>query len=89
MPKPRHDPTRTCVACRQEASKGELIRIVRRPDGSVALDPTGHAPGRGAYLHSNPECVAVARKRRNLERSLGAAVPAELWPQVGDLDSRG
>lgn len=89
MPKQRHEPVRTCVACRQEAGKGELIRVVRRPDGSVALDPTGHAAGRGAYLHRNPECLETARKRRNLERSLGAAVHAELWSQIGNLDSRG
>ena len=89
MPKQRREPVRTCVACRREAGKGDLIRVVRRPDGSAALDPTGHAAGRGAYLHRSPECAEIARKRRNLERSLGATVPAELWPQIGDLDSRG
>ena len=89
MPKRRHEPTRTCVACRQEAGKGELIRVVRRPDGSAAIDPTGHAPGRGAYLHRDPACTGDARKRRNLERSLGAAVPAELWAEIGHLDSGG
>lgn len=83
MPKRRHEPTRTCVACRQEAGKAALIRIVRRPDGSAAVDPTGHASGRGAYLHRDPACVEAARKRRQLERSLGAAVPQELWAELG------
>jgi len=73
---------RTCVACRQEAGKGALIRLVRGPDGSTAVDPTGHAPGRGAYLHRNQECIEIARKRRQLERSLGAAVPSELWSEL-------
>jgi predicted RNA-binding protein YlxR (DUF448 family) len=89
MPKRRHEPVRTCVACRQEAGKGELIRVVSRPDGSAAIDLGGHAPGRGAYLHRVPSCVETARKRRNLERSLRAPVPAELWAQIGDLASRG
>jgi hypothetical protein len=89
MPKRHHEPARTCVACRQEASKGELIRVVRQADGSAALDLTGHAPGRGAYLHRDPECLEAARKSRKLERSLGAVVPAELWPQIGELDSGG
>ena len=51
MPKRTHEPVRTCVACRQEAGKGALIRLVRGPDGSAATDPSGRAPGRGAYLH--------------------------------------
>jgi len=82
MPKRRHEPVRTCVACRQEAGKGALIRLVRRPDGSAAMDPTGHAAGRGAYLHRSQECIEIARKRRQVERSLGAAVPSELWSEL-------
>ena len=82
MPKRRHEPVRTCVACRQEAGKGALIRLVRGPDGSAAMDTTGHASGRGAYLHRNQECIEIARKRRQLERSLGAAVPSELWSEL-------
>jgi predicted RNA-binding protein YlxR (DUF448 family) len=38
-----------------------LIRFVRGPEG-VELDPTGKAPGRGAYVHAAPECWAAARK---------------------------
>ncbi|HEV2216789.1 MAG TPA: YlxR family protein [Candidatus Dormibacteraeota bacterium] len=83
MPKRRHQPVRTCIACRQEAGKGELVRLVRVADGSAAVDRTGHLPGRGAYLHHNQECVETARKRRQLERSLGAAVPQELWAELG------
>ena len=82
MPKRRHQPVRTCVACRQEAGKGELIRLVRVANGSAALDPTGHLPGRGAYLHRNRECIETARKRRQLERSLGVVVPQELWAEL-------
>ena len=82
MPKSRHEPVRTCVACRQEAGKGTLIRLVRGLDGSAAMDPTGRAPGRGAYLHRNQDCVGTARKRHQLERSLGAAVPSELWSEL-------
>ena len=82
MPKRRHQPVRTCVACKQEAGKAALIRIVRRPDGSAALDTGGRAAGRGAYLHRDPGCIEIARKRRNLERSLGASVPPEVWAEL-------
>jgi uncharacterized protein len=80
----RHRPVRTCVACRQEAGKAELVRLVRRPEGSIELDPTGRMPGRGAYLHAAAECVEAARKRRALERALGAPVPPEVWAQVSN-----
>jgi predicted RNA-binding protein YlxR (DUF448 family) len=33
-------------------------------------DPTGRAPGRGAYLHDDPDCRALALKKRSLERAL-------------------
>ena len=80
----RHRPVRTCVACRREAGKAELVRLVRRPDGSIELDLTGRRPGRGAYLHAAAECVEAARKRRALERALGAPVPPEVWAQVSN-----
>ena len=47
---PRRLPERSCVACRTTRPKRELVRVVRAPDGSVAVDATGRAPGRGAYL---------------------------------------
>lgn len=73
---------RTCVACREEAPKARLIRIVRSPEGSAAVDPTGHAAGRGAYLHREIACIEAARKRRQIERSLSANTSPELWANL-------
>ena len=70
MPKTRHEPVRTCVACRQESGKGALVRFVRDPAGAVLEDPSRRAPGRGAYLHDDPACRALALKKRSLERAL-------------------
>jgi uncharacterized protein len=84
MAKAPHRPVRTCVACRQEAGKGELLRVVRRPDGSVELDRSGRTAGRGAYLHSDPGCIELARKRRALGRALGATVPEGIWAEVSN-----
>jgi uncharacterized protein len=78
MPKRRHEPRRTCVACRQEGTKDELIRLVGGPQG-VVLDPNGRAPGRGAYLHRRPECLEEARKKGALGRALKAQVPDSVW----------
>jgi predicted RNA-binding protein YlxR (DUF448 family) len=46
----KHVPQRTCSACRAVKPKRDLIRIVRTPEGTVAVDETGKASGRGAYL---------------------------------------
>jgi predicted RNA-binding protein YlxR (DUF448 family) len=78
----REGPARTCVACRREAAKSDLIRLVRRPDGAVVVDRTGRAPGRGAYLHRTADCIESARKKRALERALGSAVTPEIWTEL-------
>ncbi len=70
MSKTRAEPVRTCVACRLEAGKGALVRFVKEPGGTVQEDPSGRAPGRGAYLHDDPECRRLALKKRSLERAL-------------------
>jgi uncharacterized protein len=76
VPKTRRDPVRTCVACRDEAGKGTLTRFVRDAAGKIVEDPTGRAPGRGAYLHDDPACRELALKRRSLERALKPRAPA-------------
>jgi len=79
----RREPVRTCVACRQEAGKGSLVRVVRRADGAAALDLSGRAHGRGAYLHRDPSCIEIARKKKALDRALKATVGAEVWAELG------
>src|SRR6266540_1021535 len=69
----RVEPTRTCVVCRRSTAKGALHRIVRSPDGAVRYDPSGTAPGRGAYVCGKPNCLELARKRRALQRALRTA----------------
>ncbi|MDQ6719641.1 MAG: YlxR family protein [Candidatus Dormibacteraeota bacterium] len=82
LPKPRHEPARTCVACRLEAGKRALVRIVRRADGGAAVDRSGHASGRGAYLHADPGCLEIARKRKALERALKTIVSPDIWNEL-------
>ena len=74
--------TRTCVGCRAETSKRGLIRIVRRAEGGGAIDRTGRAAGRGAYVHDDPGCVELARKKRSLDRALHTTIQPELWSEL-------
>ncbi|MEG2189693.1 MAG: YlxR family protein, partial [Christensenella sp.] len=45
----RKVPMRQCVGCRTMFPKRELIRVVKSPQGEIALDFNGKKPGRGAY----------------------------------------
>jgi hypothetical protein len=63
-------PQRTCVVCRSTTAKRSLHRIVRAPSGAVAYDPTGKAPGRGAYLCGQQACLETARRRHSIQRAL-------------------
>lgn len=70
------------MGCRGVAGKAGLIRIVRRAEGGAAVDATGHSTGRGAYLHDDPACVELARKKRSLERALRTSIQPELWSEL-------
>ena len=66
----KHVPQRTCIACRQESPKWELVRIVRTPEGVVEIDHRGKKTGRGAYLCRRQDCWEIGLKKRRLENAL-------------------
>src|SRR4051794_41529985 len=66
----RRIPERTCVACRSQRPKREMVRVVRAPDGTVGVDLTGKRSGRGAYLCLQPGCWQTALKRHALDKAL-------------------
>lgn len=76
-PKPKHVPMRTCIVCRQERGKRELVRIVRTLDGTVRVDPTGKVAGRGAYLCRARPCWEQALQGQRLGAALKTTVSAE------------
>lgn len=55
MRRPRRQPRRTCIACRQVQAKRTLVRLVRTPEG-VVVDSRGKMNGRGAYIHASRSC---------------------------------
>ena len=72
-------PLRQCMGCRERKSKREMIRVVRGTDGTVHLDFGGKAPGRGAYLCPNPECLKKAMKANSLGRALEIEIPQSVY----------
>jgi uncharacterized protein len=83
----RRFPTRTCVACRTPRQKRELQRVVRTPAGEVMIDPTGKAPGRGAYVCADPACQQTAIAKGALRRALQVPIPAGLFGPVPSAET--
>ena len=79
MPKrrPEHQPLRTCAVCRDVHPKRSMTRVVRLADGSILVDPTGKAPGRGTYLCDQAACREPKALAEGIQRALGGSVPAE------------
>ncbi|MBO5837603.1 MAG: YlxR family protein [Oscillospiraceae bacterium] len=75
-------PQRQCMGCRERRAKKELIRVVRTTEGSVILDFSGKANGRGAYICPQLECLKKAQKAKSLERSLEVPIPQEVYERL-------
>lgn len=82
MPRVKKVPERMCVGCQQMRPKKELIRVVRTPDDTVAIDPTGKRSGRGAYICPQEECLVKAVKARRLERALRSPIAPEVVEEL-------
>ncbi len=75
-------PMRQCMGCRERKPKREMLRVVRSPEGTVSLDFRGKAPGRGAYVCPNPECLKKAVRSKALERNLEVPIPPEVLERL-------
>ena len=90
--KPRKIPMRMCVGCREMKPKMQLLRVVKPQGGDARIDRTGKAPGRGAYVCDQIECLRKARRSKALERALECAIDdavcealeAQIPPAQGD-----
>jgi hypothetical protein len=51
---------RTCAGCKGKGAPDEMVRVVRGPEGQIAIDLAGGAFGRGAHVH--PGCIGKACK---------------------------
>ena len=80
--KPKKIPERKCSGCGERLPKGELLRVVRSPEGDVSLDFTGKKSGRGAYVCRRVECLKKAMKSQRLARNLDCEIPEEIYAEM-------
>ena len=77
-------PMRTCIACRTEKPKKELIRIVKSKDGVFTVDKTGKVSGRGAYLCDDKACADKVIKKKLLKHAFGVEVANEVYDKLAE-----
>lgn len=75
-------PLRMCAGCMEHKSKKELIRIVRSPEGEIKVDSTSKSSGRGVYICRDAACLRKAQKAKRFERSLGTAIPQQVYERL-------
>ncbi|WP_307725876.1 YlxR family protein [Cellulomonas soli] len=69
------------MGCRGPGPRSALLRVVAVTDGTGApvlvVDERRRMPGRGAWLHPDPDCFELAVRRRAFSRALRLAGPAD------------
>ena len=78
-------PMRSCCVTREKLPKQELVRVVRTPEGSIVVDMTGKANGRGAYLKKDLSVFEKAEKTKVLNKHLEAEVPSSVFEELKNL----
>ncbi len=85
----KKSPLRMCVGCREMKPKREMLRIVKNGD-DIALDLRGKAPGRGAYICDNPNCIKKCAKSKLLNKTFKCAVDDGVYESIRtDFENRG
>lgn len=75
-------PQRTCIVCRNETLKRQLVRIVRSKEGEISLDLTGKKSGRGAYVCKCEDCVKKLISTKALNRAFKMEVEQEVYQNL-------
>lgn len=65
----KESPRRTCVGCRCECDKAQLIRFVLAPDATIVPDLLQKLPGRGVYTCIKESCIRAACERKQFSRA--------------------
>lgn len=75
-------PQRSCVVCRTQKNKNELLRIVKNKENEIKIDTLGKEPGRGAYICYSEQCLEKAKKGKKLEKALEAKIEEETYNEI-------
>lgn len=80
-------PVRMCSGCMERKEKIRLLRIVRQ-NGTVSVDISQKAQGRGAYVCPDVHCIDMAEKKKRFSSKLKCAIPPEVYEQLRQISDR-
>ena len=78
-------PMRSCVITKEKLPKADLLRIVRTPDGLVAVDTTGKLNGKGAYIKKDIIVLEKAKKSKMLEKILEVEISDKVYDEISEI----
>ena len=78
-------PERTCIVCKTQREKNELLRIVKSKDGIIEPDITGKKNGRGAYICKSEECLDKLIKTKRLEKIFEKEISIDLYEDIKSI----
>lgn len=80
----KKEPQRSCVICRTQKNKSELLRIVKNKEG-IKVDTTGKQSGRGAYICYSEQCLEKAIKSKKMEKTLESEIDDMIYNEMKNL----
>ena len=78
-------PMRSCVVTKERLPKGELLRIVKTPEGNVMADISGKLNGRGAYIKKDISVLDKAKKTKILDRLLETDIDDKVYDEIYEI----
>ena len=78
-------PMRSCVVTKERLPKGELLRIVKTPEGNVMADISGKLNGRGAYIKKDISVFDKAKKTKILDRLLETDIDDKVYDEIYEI----
>ena len=73
---------RKCISCLEMKPKKELLRIVKNKQNEIKVDCTGRANGRGAYICLDIDCLAIAKRKKKLEKVFGSSIDEKIYDTI-------
>ncbi len=83
-----HVPERRCVITGEVSPAEQLVRLALGPDGSIAPDVHGKAPGRGAWIGVDRTALETAQAKGKLKGGLARALHEGQFAIPDDLGAR-
>ena len=82
MVKTKKVPLRKSVVSNAQFPKQALLRIVCNKAGEISVDPTGKAPGRGAYIAIKNDEALQAKQRRVFDRVFQTTIADNFYDEL-------